>query len=180
MDHRNNEQIKKEAFTTYEYKDICVEHERVSLYLDAYECFGWEEDSRRERGVGLSKTTLHFRRDRRIANKPELTRLSRHFEACMLEIDSLEDSKITAPRALSLTVGLVGTGLMACSVFAIVGEDPMIFQSVCFAVPAFALCFLSYPLYRRMLARRIKKVEPLIEAKYDEIADICEKGSALL
>ena len=37
--------------------------------------------------------TLRLKRDRKIVNKTELTRLQRNFEACVREIQSLENSK---------------------------------------------------------------------------------------
>lgn len=39
----------------------------------------------------------------------------------------------------------------------------------------------KYPsLYRKVAGRQAKKITPLIEAKYDEIYEICEKGNRLL
>ena len=34
----------RESYVTYEYKEIQVEKETASFYLDSYECFGWEKD----------------------------------------------------------------------------------------------------------------------------------------
>ena len=37
-----------------------------------------------------------------------------------------------------------------------------------------------YFLYKKVTARQTEKITPLIEAKYDEIYEICEKGNKLL
>ena len=56
----------------------------------------------------------------------------------------------------------------------------MIWLCILLAVPAFTLWALAPILYPRMVAKRTKTVNELIEQKYDEIYLICEKGSKLL
>ena len=48
------------------------------------------------------------------------------------------------------------------------------------AVPGLIGWALPYFLYRRIVVKQTKKIQPLIEAKQDEIYDICEKGHSLL
>ena len=48
------------------------------------------------------------------------------------------------------------------------------------AVPGFLGWILPYFLYRAMVRRKTVQIEPLIEQTYDEINDICQKGSRLL
>ena len=50
-------------------------------------------------------TTVRMKRDRKIINKVELTRLQNHFEARLNEIDALEESKSRRTTAVSLIVG---------------------------------------------------------------------------
>ena len=80
----------------------------------------------------------------------------------------------------SLVIGLVGTAFMAGSVFAVTATPPVIWLCILLAVPAFTLWALAPILYPRMVAKRTKTVNELIEQKYDEIYLICEKGSKLL
>lgn len=83
----------------YEYKEITAEDSMVSLLLDGYENFGWElNESLPDSGAGgkagsISKTVIRLKRDRKIVNKAELTRLQRNFEACVTEIQALEKEK---------------------------------------------------------------------------------------
>ena len=86
-------------FVAYEYKEVSANSSQASFLLDGYENFGWEPDdnlpqSSQSRHPGAEKMmTLRLKRDRKIVNKTELTRLQRNFEACVREIQSLENSK---------------------------------------------------------------------------------------
>lgn len=68
---------------------MTVRRSAVSLYMDAYKSFGWEpggtENSPKARTVA-ERIVLKFKRDRKILNKAELTRLQRNFDACVNEI----------------------------------------------------------------------------------------------
>lgn len=167
-------------FVGYEYKEVTVETEDASMYIDCYENFGWTADENRPPVDGLHHTTIYLKRDRHIINKTELTRLQRHFEACANEIRELESSKASAASVWSLVVGIIGTAFMAGSVFAVTHQPPMILLCILLAVPAFIGWVMPWFIYKSILRKRTRKVEPLIAAKQDEIYEICEKGHALL
>ena len=59
-------------FIGYEYKEIDAAGERAAFYLDCYESFGWLPDERTP-----AKGKLLLKRERKIMNKAELTRLPR-------------------------------------------------------------------------------------------------------
>lgn len=68
--------------------------------MDGYENFGWEVDGnireRADAGCNLhfqNKVVLHLKRNRKIVNRMELTRLQRNFDACVNEIEALEKEK---------------------------------------------------------------------------------------
>lgn len=168
------------AYVGYEYKELTVKSEHVSMYIDCYESFGWERDANfaiRQRG---KHTTLHLKRDRKLVNKAELTRLQRNFEACGEEIAALEKAKTSRAWFITLIIALIGTAFMACSVFAVTHEPPLILLCILFAVPAFAGWIAPYFVFNAILARDTRRVQPLIEAKHEEIYEICEKGHSLL
>lgn len=164
----------------YEYKQVTVSGKDASLVLDCYESFGWTPDDHRPLTSGRSTTTLHLKRDRKIINKMELTRLQRNFEACMGEIQSLEHSKSQVATLWALVVGLIGTAFMAGAVFAVTAQSPHYLLMGVLALPGFVGWALPYFLYRFQLQARTRHVQPLIEAKYEEIYQLCEKGHALL
>lgn len=178
--------MQEKDYTGYEYKEITVPAEQASMYLDCYENFGWVEDGNAEtidRQAPLHdsrRIALRMKRNRKIANKMELTRLQRNFEASAHEIETMEGAKTQMPLVWALVVGVIGTAFMAGSTFAVVHEPPIIWLCVLLAIPGFIGWIMPYFLYRRMVEQKKKKYDPLIEEKLEEIYEICKKGHALL
>ena len=176
------EDTKKEQtmFIAYEYKDLNVKKELASFYLDCYENFGWQQDENFPPKENGEKISLKLKRNRKIINKVELTRLQRNFEADMEDIFSLENSKTTKAQIIALTTGILGTAFMAGSVFAVTATPPIIWLCIVVAIPAFAGWILPYFVYKKVKEDKTRKVTPYIEEKYGEIYEICEKGHSLL
>lgn len=169
-----------QTFESYDYLKVSVEEDLVSQYMDSYSSFGWKLDENLPTEKANGKMQLHFKRSRNILNKTELTRLQRHYEACMAEISALEASKASVPMIVSLTSGLVGCAFMAGSVFAVTAEKPIIWLMILLAIPGFALWSGAYFGYQIAKKRRTAQVAPLIEAKYDEAYQVCEKAQQIL
>lgn len=167
-------------FVGYEYKEIAIPTDRVSLYIDCYENFGWQVDENMPAVSKPHQTTVRLKRNRKIVNKMELTRLQRHFEACVKEIETLEKAKTSAASIWALSVGVIGTAFMAGSTFAVTHEPPLILLCILLAVPGFIGWALPYFLYRHISIKQAKKIQPMIEAKHEEVYEICEKGHSLL
>lgn len=177
---------KQKTFMGYEYKEIIAPDSQASFLLDGYENFGWEVDENLQAGLEGSnlsprqKRVLRLKRNRKIVNKMELTRLQRNFEACVNEIEELEKSKTSEATMYSLIVGIIGTAFMAGATFAVTAEPPHILWCILLAIPGFIGWILPPFLHRKLVERKRKKITPLIEEKYDEIYEICEKGNKLL
>ena len=167
-------------YRAWEYKDISVPDSKASFYLDCYECFGWQQDENFPPQAARGKVALKLKRDRRILNKTELTRLQRHFEADLEEIAALERSKTTAANLFALLTGLLGTVFMAGATFAVVADPPIIWLCILLAIPGFAGWIAPLFLYRAARDKKAWQVQPFIEAKLEEIYQICEKGHSLL
>jgi len=170
---RNNEN-----FIGYEYKEITVDRDKEGVYADGYPNFGWQLEGGSSPFFGLANVSLKFKRDRRIRNKAELTRLQRQFETNVDEIEKLEQSKTTTAQIAAFTIGLVGTAAMAGSVFAfLAGMTPL---CIVLAVPAFIGWALPYFSFVKLRNKRAAAVSPLIEQQYDSIYDVCERAHGLL
>lgn len=167
-------------YTSYEYKEITVRSDKASLYLDCYESFGWQQDENFPVQENRDKITLKLKRDRKLVNKTELTRLQRNFEANMEEIIALERTKTTAATLWALGIALLGTAFMAGSVFAVAAEPPRIALCILLAIPAFAGWIAPYFVYRAVREKKTRQVTPFIEEKIEEIYSMCEKGHSLL
>ena len=80
----------------------------------------------------------------------------------------------------ALAAGVIGTAFMAGSTFAVVHEPPVISLCILLAIPGFTGWIVPYFLYQEIKKRSMQKLQPLIEAKYEEIYESCEKGHSLL
>lgn len=166
------------SFIGYEYKDVTVKGDMASVYTDGYTNFGWTLEGAAHPIQKIGYVTLKLKRDRKIRNKAELTRLQRQFDACMNEIISLENSKVIAAATAAYVIGVIGTAFMAGSVFAyLAGMLPLM---VILAIPGFVGWIIPYFCYVRISRKKADKVTPLIDGKYDEIYEVCEKASNLL
>lgn len=173
------ENKKQKDYIGYEYKEITVEGNRVSQYLDGYLNFGWLPDENHEIRERVS-TTLRLKRDRKIINKAELTRLQRNFEDCMKQIERLEQSRYSTATMIALILGVLGTAFIAGATFAAVHQPPVIWLCIVLAIPGFIGWITPYFAYVHIFRKRAAVVAPLIEAKYEEIYSLCEKGNRLL
>lgn len=178
---------RKKEFTAYDYKEICTDQNKVSFMLDGYENFGWESDGNVYESTEAvhnphhpKKAVLYLKRNRKLVNKVELTRLQRNFEACVNEIELLEKSKTSKASACALALGTLGTAFMAGATFAVTAPQPHIVLCILLAIPGFIGWILPYFVYKKIAKEQAKKVNVLIEQKYDEVYAICEKGNRLL
>lgn len=171
---------KRTPFVGYDHKEVTVPSEQASLYVDCYESFGWEIEENPSTQQSLGLTKIKMKRDRKIINKMELTRLQQHFETCAREIEDLERSKHTTASLWALAVGIIGTVFMAGSVFAVTHTPPIYWLCVLLAVPAVAGWLCPFFLFRYKVRVQTRKVQPLIESKHDEIYEICKKAYSLL
>jgi len=163
----------------YEYKEVTVDRDMEGVYADAYPNFGWKLDGRSDSVIGISTVNLKFKRDRKIQNKAELTRLQRHFEGNVKEIEKLEQSKTTTAFTAAMAVGIVGTAFLTGAVFAFIYAE-MIPLMILLAIPGFIGWALPYQLYKKIQMMKNQTVTPLIEKEYDTIYEICEKAHSLL
>lgn len=101
------------SFIGYEYKSLTVNRRMESVYADGYQNFGWKLEDVSAPLTAGGALSMKFKRDRKIRNKAELTRLQRQFEACADEIVELERSKTVAASITAYIIGLIGTAFMA-------------------------------------------------------------------
>ncbi len=165
-------------FVGYEYKDVTVKRSMEPVYADGYTNFGWALEGTSTPIQSVGSVTMKFKRDRKIRNKAELGRLQRQFDSCVAEIDRLEFSKSIAASAAAFSIGIAGTAFMAGSVFAYLAD--MLPLSVILAIPGFAGWILPYFCYLNIRRKKTEQVSPMIDQKYDEIYEVCEKASAIL
>lgn len=173
----DNDEKKTQGFIGYEYKEVAVKQHLEQVYVDGYAAFGWKVEEVAP-GLPIGSITLRMKRDRKIRNKAELIRLQRKFEADTEEIDAFERSKYAKASIVAYTVGIIGTAFMAGSVFAFIGELFALF--IILAIPALVGWVLPYFLYKKFVQEKTAEANKFIEAKYDDIYEVCEKASRLI
>lgn len=178
-------EIKKNGnnYIGYEYTNVTVRQEMESLYADNYSCFGWELEKVTNpilsiTGHGVSDVNMRFKRNRKLCNRAELTRLQRQFDSLINEIISLERGKLSKAMIVAFTIGIIGTAFMAGSVFAYLGGMTMLCAILAF--PAFAGWIAPYFCYLKVRRNKTAKLDPIIDEKLGEIFEVCEKASGLL
>lgn len=168
----------EKGFVGFEYMEVPAKRRMESLYVDCYKNFGWEFEWKDGRESTGSQITLRFKRDRKLRNKAELTRLQRQFEACAHEM-ALERSGTTMASSIAaFTVGLGDTALLGGAMFAYLrGLLPLM---VVLAVSGFPGWSVPYFCHQRLRQKRERQIAPLIERKNDEIYSVCQRGCRLL
>lgn len=170
---------KRAEFIGYEYKSMTVRKHMEPIYADGFENFGWELESAEKMVIGSpGKVKLNFRRDRKIRNKAELTRLQRQFDGTVKAIEKLEDSKTLTANGAAIFVGILGTAFLAGGTFAYLAG--MIVLMVILAVPGFLGWGSAFFVFRYVLNKKEEQVAPVIESKYDELYEITKQGNELL
>ncbi len=165
-------------FIGYEYKDISVKHEMEPIYADGYPNFGWLLEGTSFGIQNIGSLTMKFKRDRKLRNKAELSRLQRQFDSCVGEIEKLEFSKTVTASITAYVIGILGAAFMAGSVFAFTaGQTPLF---IILAIPGLLGWIIPYFAYVSIRRKKTEKVMPLIDQKYDEIYEVCEKANGLL
>ena len=168
-----------EQVERFDYLKVTVEEDLLPQYIDGYEKFGWSLDERVPTERSLGKATLHMRRSRHISNKVEHVRLQQHFEACMEEVRTLEASKTSVPLMASVLCGLVGCACAGGAALARAAVPQAAWLTALPAILGVLLWAVAYLSYKPAKTRRAQKVVPLIEAKYDEAYEVCEKAYRL-
>lgn len=169
---------KDNDFIGYEYSDVTVNQSMASVYIDGYHNFGWELENTSSTIGGIGSVNMKFKRNRKLRRTPEIIRLQRQFDACANEIVALQRSKSVGAATMAYIIGLMGTAFMAGSVFAVVAN--MIPLTIILAIPAFAGWIVPYFCYTALLKKKTAQVNPLVDQKYDEMYNVCEKANGLL
>lgn len=168
----------KHSIIGYEYKTVIVSKVIEAVYVDSLPHFGWIFEGHQTSMKSSDIVELRFKRDRKIRNKAELTRLQRQFDASVNEIISLEKAKKTKASIVALVLGLLGTVCIALATFSYLGGHLILM--ILFAIPGFLGWIFPYFSYQKIYEQKSKSCIPLIELKYDEIYEICEKANRLL
>ena len=154
----------------------------VSEIANRYTSLGWELE-RQERG--LLYTTLTFKRDRTIKNREQLNRLQARIEDGINSISYMEESKTKFATIFSLAMGIIAALIFGGGLSLIMlNADPItaswqVIVGFVLGIIGGAAAAIVYPLYTKIIKRKIRKTNPLIEKKKDEISELCGQAHNL-
>ncbi|NMM99979.1 hypothetical protein G1C96_0557 [Bifidobacterium sp. DSM 109958] len=158
-------------YVGYEYLTVNAAADRQSMLADGYRAFGWQL-------LDADARTLRFRRERAIANKTEVSRLQRQYEAQVAQLDDLAAAPARNGRIAGLSLGLVGCAFLAGATFSYLAG--LVALMVVLAVPGFACWIAAYPAARKVASAAARRAGALSERLYDANDDVCRRAAALL
>ena len=168
-------------FVSYEYKTVTVKAKDKTRATDMYEAFGWEVTSAAPSVSG--GVTVSLKRDRKQKHKQELTKLERQAEDTFETINRLQQSKTMGANIFAYVFGAFATLVLGggmCLVMLIENSIPALIGGIVLGVIGLALCGINYFIYKKIVAKRIKQVLPVIDQTEEKLANILEKGNDLL
>lgn len=89
----------EDGFAGYEYTEVTTQRRLEPIYAGSYPGFGWELERISISPQGSAFVILRFRRNRKIRNKLELTRLQRQFDSGVDAIKALERARVSKAAA---------------------------------------------------------------------------------
>ena len=184
------------GFVGYEYKNITVKRDSVSIYADCLSNFGWdlvdEHDfhhypvtadianvhQRTGTTDGLEMVSLKFKRDRSISKKIELNRLERTCEEALSAIGKLEQKNNAHIMGIALGSGIVGTGFIAFAVYNFISANPV--AGVLLAIIGAVGWGIGFFAHLKVSKKKSTQIEPMIEEQMNIAYGACEQAHALL
>lgn len=165
----------------FDYKTVRVKRETETMLTDAYATLGWEVTSTTVADASLSHINVSFKRDRKIAHKPELDVLQAKLDGCIASIEKLIAAKKSAGLPEALTVGTAGALTLGGGMSMIMTLDGIGFTvgGIAIGVVGIAIGLLGWLVHNKVKKKKLKKIEPLIDAEYDKFSDLCEQASEL-
>jgi len=165
-------------FVPYEYTTVRTDRDLEALHRDTYRNFGWETDGYGPTVPHVGAVELKLKRDRRIANRPQVLELQRSAEKALDSIRSLERSKSTAAVSVAIAIGIVGCAFLAGSIFTL--NASLVPLSIVLGAIGLLAWLVGYLAHGRVAAARTTKVDPLIDHQYQILHDTGERANALL
>lgn len=173
--------MQNKDFVSYEYRTVTVKAKDQTKAIDMYEAFGWEiTASTPSLADGI---TLSLKRDRKQPHKQELTKLERQANDVFETINGLEKSKTAGANAFAYAFGVIAALVLGggmCLVMLIENSVPALVGGIILGLVGIGLCCINYPIYKKLVAKKIKQVLPVIDDNEEKLANILEKGNDLL
>lgn len=173
--------MQEKDFVSYEYRTKTVKAKDQSRAMDMYEAFGWEITSTTPAAVG--SVTLSLKRDRKQKHRQELGKLERQAENVFDILNELERSKTLGANIFACIFGCFATLVLGggmCLAMLVENSVPAFAGGIVLGIFGIALCGITYPIFKKLTAKKTKQVLPVIDQTEEQLANLLEKGNDLL
>lgn len=173
--------MQEKDFVSYEYKTRMVKTQEQTRAMDMYEAFGWEIT-----GVNTSadgRSTLSFKRDRKLKHRQELNRLERQAEDTFALIVGLNKAKTLGARIFAYTFGIIAALVLGggmCLTMLTENSAPALVGGIILGIAGIALCAVNYPIYKKIAEKKTAQILPVIDDNEEKLANLLERGNDLL
>lgn len=173
--------MQEKDFISYEYRTVSVKAKDSSKAIDLYEAFGWEVTA--STPALLDGVTLSLKRDRKQKHKQELTKLERQAEETFDAINGLHRAKTAGASVFAYIFGCIaalvlGGGMCLCML--IENSVPALVGGIALGLAGIVLCGINYFIYKKLVAKKVKTLLPVIDDSEEKLANLLEKGNDLL
>lgn len=173
--------MQEKDFVAYEYKTVTVKAKDQARTMDMYESFGWEITTLTPTWV--DGVTLSLKRDRKQKHKQELTKLERQAENLSKTIQGLHRAQTLGASIFAYIFGVIAALILGggmCMTMLIENNIPAFAGGVVLGVLGIALCCVTYPIYKKLAAKKTQQLLPVIDDNEEKLANLLEKGNDLL
>lgn len=173
--------MQEKDFVSYEYMTKTVKIKEQTRVVDIFESLGWELTN--STPAMLDSVTMSFRRDRKQKHKQELIKLERQAENVYGVLLNLERSKKLGASIFAYIFGVIAALVLGggmCLTMLIEGNIPAFVGGIILGVAGIALCSINYFIYIKLVTKKTKQVLPVIDDNEEKLANVLEKGNALL
>jgi hypothetical protein len=164
----------------YDYKTIRVDRSMETVAQDAYIAMGWAPTGAGLGDGAIFNVNLSFKRDRNIRGKQNLLKIQEQIDLVLSNIDIMQKVKKRAGNITAWTAGAVGALILGGSInmlftpteSLLFNNFPLFAGGVALGAAGFGICCLGWYLHGKIKRSKAAKITPLIEAEYDELADL--------
>lgn len=165
----------------YEYMSKTVKAADQTRISDLCEAFGWEATDAETSPLGV--TTISFRRNRKIPHRSELVRLERKADSIWDTLGRLDKSKRKGASLFAYVFGcfavlIFGAGLSLT--MRMPESAPALVGGIVLGLAGILLGGLNLMLFRRLVDKKTREVNPVMEDMEEKLAVVCEQAHGLL
>lgn len=176
----DNNDVNQGQYLSFEYARTTVQDDMVQAAMDCYESLGFELTGQRSSTPGSHRSTLSFRRSRKVSGKAQLAKIQRTMDDTMTSIEHLEKERTKKATIQALVIGIISALVLGIGMCCTMVWQNLMVIGIVIGIVGIAGCVAAYLRYRSVCSAETSRLNPEIEAAYDRLATLCEEAQAVL